>query len=218
MTEPQRKPSHPPSEPRPSRKSFAEVSNERPLRLQLFGALFVPFVLVAALLYVWRRPRAEDMAQAQDAGDPKALLVGEAGVAPSPAPAPSGSAAPPRVKLADARVISCQDSGKKKGATETCDHLAQVEQAFAKAIEGSSSCLPDSAGAGTIEYVLDVSFVRKKNPIVLTLPRSGRSFKNAKQLSGCAQAVRAKVSQTPLEGVTHAHSRYKISILATYGN
>ncbi len=212
MTDSQRQPSHPPSEPRPSRKSFAEVSGDRPVRLQLFAALFVPFVLVAALLYVWRRPRADDIVSVTDGGDPKAL-ASEGAAAPSATP----SAAPPRVRVAEARVTSCQDNGKKKTSTEACDHLSALEQAFGKAIETSATCLPDSAGAGTIEYVLDVSFVRKKTPIALTLPRSGRTFKNAKQLATCVQAIRAKVQAVSLEGVQHAHARYKLSILATYG-
>jgi len=218
MTDSQRQPSHPPSEPRPSRKSFAEVSGERPVRLQLFGALFVPFVLVAALLYVWRRPRADDLAQGADAGELRAQASSDAPSAPSPPPVASAPA--PKVKLAEVRVVSCQDSGKKKAsgaAMESCDHLATVEQAFAKAIESSATCLPDAAGSGNIEYMLDVSFVRKKNPIGLALPRAGRTFKNAKQLSTCAQAVRAKVQAIPLEGVQHAHARYKLSIVATYG-
>lgn len=214
MTDSQRQPSHPPSEPRPSRKSFAEVSGDRPVRLQLFGALFVPFVLVAALLYVWRRPRAEDIGPT-DAGEAKGST---SSIVASAAPSPVASApAVPKVKLADARVISCQDSGKKKTSTESCDHLATVEAAFAKAIESSTTCLPDSAGAGNIEYLFDVSFVRKKTPIAVTLPRSGRTYKNPKQLASCVQAVRAKAQAVSLEGVQHAHARYKLSIVASYG-
>jgi len=212
MTESQRKPSHPPSEPRPSRKSFAEVSNERSGRLQLLAALLVPFVLVAAALYWWRRPRAEELAQARDAGEAAALDAGAPSVAQ---PQPTASAPVPKVKLAEVRVLSCQD-GKKPGG-EACDRLPAVEQAFAKAVESAGACVPESAGAGTIEYVLDVSFARKKTPITLQLPRSGRSFKNAKSLQGCSHAVRPKVVAIPLEGVTHAHARYKLSVVATYG-
>ncbi len=213
MTDSQRKPSHPPSEPRPSRKSFAEVGAERSGRLQLLGALFLPFVLVAAALYWWRRPRAEELAQPHDAGDPSqeaSLVTG----APGPASAPSASPAP-KVKLAEVRAVSCQDG--KKPAGEVCDRLPAIEQAFAKAIESSGACVPESAGAGTVEYVLDVSFARKKSPITLQLPRAGRSFKNPKVVAGCTHAIRPKVQAIPLEGVTHTHARYKLSIVATYG-
>lgn len=206
--------SHPPSEPRPSRKSFAEASREdRPLRLQLFGALFVPFVLVAVLLYLWRRPRVEDSVRA-DAG---AASASAEGASEPPKTAPSASAsAPPKVKVGEVKVLSCQDTGKKKTPPEQCDHLATLEQGLVKAIEASATCLPDSAGAGTVEYALDISFSRKKSPVTLTLPRAGRTFKNGKVVIPCAQAVRAKTQLLGLDGVQHTHARYKISVIATY--
>lgn len=211
----QRQPSHPPSEPRPSRKSFAEVSrDERPVRLQLFGALFVPFVLVAVLLYLWRRPRVEDAVRA-DAGVPSASVEGSS-EPPKPAPSASSSAPPPKVKVGEVRILSCQDTGKKKTPPEQCDHLAPLEQGLVKAIEASATCLPDSAGAGAVEYALDISFTRKKNPVTLTLPRAGRTFKNGKVVTPCAQAVRAKTQLLGLDGVQHTHARYKISVIATY--
>lgn len=215
MTDPQSQPSHPPSEPRPTRRSFAEPSSdERPVRLQLIAALFVPFVLIAALLYLWRRPRADEASPKSDAG---ALTTPEAAVVETSPAASASAAPPPRVKVGEVRLVSCQGAGKKKTSPEQCDHLASVEQALVKAIESSASCLPETAGAGTVEYALDVSFARKKAPIALTLPRAGRTFKNGRLLGPCSQAVRAKLAGLTLEGLQHTHTRYKLSVTASYG-
>ncbi len=189
------------------------------MRLQLFGALLIPFLLVATLLYLWRRPRAEP--------DAAALALVDAGFDAASSAEPRSSASesvkvsgtpPGPVSLGDIRVISCHDSGPKKTSADQCDRLTPVEQGLARAIQESASCLPESAGSGTIEYMLDVSFGRKKAPIQLTLPKAGRSFRNPKLVMPCAQAVRAKVTALSLDGLTHAHGRYKLSVIATYGS
>ncbi len=209
MTDSQRQPSHPPSEPRPARRSFAEPANDAPVRLQLLGALLLPFLLIAGLLYVWRRPRTEESAK-----------VDAAPLQPSAEPAAPVDAGPPvpaapAVKVGEVKLVSCQD-GRKKLPPEQCDHVPVVEQALTKAIESQSKCLSESAGGGTIEYALDVSFIRKRTPVVLSLPRAGRSFKSAKVVGPCAKAVRAQLATLSLEGAAHTHARYKMSVVATY--
>lgn len=210
MTDSQRQPSHPPSEPRPARRSFAEPASDGPVRLQLLGALLLPFLLIAGLLYVWRRPRADESAKV----DAAPVLASAEPAAPVDAGPPAPAA--PAVKLGEVKLVSCQD-GRKKLPPEQCDHVPVVEQALAKAIESQGKCLSESAGPGTIEYALDVSFIRKRTPVVLSLPRAGRSFKSARVVSPCAKAIRAQLATLSLEGAPHTHARYKLSVVATYG-
>lgn len=211
MTDSQRHPSHPshpPSEPRPARRSFVEPDKDSPVRLQLLGALLLPFLLIAGLLYLWRRPRSDESLTPDAAVLAASASLAVVDAAPSAPPAPE-------VKLGEVKVLSCQD-GRKKLPPEQCDHLPTVEQALTKAIETSVKCLPESAGGGTIEYAVDVSFMRKRTPVVLSLPRAGRSFKSVRLVSPCAKAVRTQLATLSLEGTPHTHSRYKFSVVATY--
>ena len=212
MTDSQRQPSHPPSEPRPARRSFVEPARDAPVRLQLLGALLLPFLLIAGLLYVWRRPRADESAKVDAGANPPASAEATATVDAGAPAAPAG----PAVKLGEVKILGCQDA-RKKLPPEQCDHVPLVEQALVKAIESQSKCLPESAGAGSIEYAVDVTFTRKRTPVVLSLPRAGRSFKNAKVVGPCAKAVRAQLATLSLEGAPHTHARYKLSVVATYG-
>src|SRR5581483_6147107 len=68
-----REPSHPPSDPSPGyarRASVAALGGEdRPMRLQLAGALLLGIVLVASGLYLWRRPHTPVDGEAAGAGE-----------------------------------------------------------------------------------------------------------------------------------------------------
>ncbi len=198
----------PPSEPRSaSRTSFntINVSGDRPARLQNIVILILLLVLVAIPLYLWRRPRAESIAagSAADAGvDPAAM---------APPPTLQDETKP---SIGEARSLLCQDPGSKKTAPEQCDHVVDVEKALAKAIEDSASCVPREAGGGTIQYVADISFKRKA--IGITTPKDTRTMKNTKVVAACQHAVKTRLQSLALEGVTHAHARYKIAITAGY--
>lgn len=216
MAESSPSPSLPPSEPRPASRSGIQTADalgggwDRPARLQMIAALLLGLVLVTIPLYLWRRPRAE--------AEP---IVGSEPGASSPALGVSVAAPPPvaeagALSLGEPHIGSCQDPGSKKTAADQCDRLPVVEKALARAIEDSAGCVPDSAGGGTIVYVADVSFARKKAPIVLTLPKDGRSLHNAKAIAACTSAVKQKLVGQTLDGVTHAHARYHVAITATY--
>lgn len=199
----------PPSEPRStSRTSFShlDVAADRPARLQMIVALILGLVLVAIPLYLWRRPRAESIAATggADAGtDPNAN---------APPPATSDNDAKPTI--GEAKSILCQDPGPKKTAPEQCDHVVDVEKAFAKAIEENASCVPKDAGGGTIQYVADVSFKRKS--VGISTPKETRTMKNTKVVTACQNAVKAKLQSLALDGMKHEHARYKIAITASY--
>jgi len=199
---------------------------DKPVRIQLFVALLLGLVLVAAALYLWRRPRSQPEVTEGD----KAASGGSAASVDSSSLSQAGSSFGVPLAVADAgaggdghnglslsepRVVACHDKGKKTPADE-CDHVAAVEQALARAIEQSASCVPTSAGGGTIEYQAEVVFAKKKKPVTLSVPKSGRSMKNAKVVTACANAVKHAVMDLSVDGVQHSHAKYKISITATY--
>jgi hypothetical protein len=197
----------PPSEPRStSRASFSQIDlqGDRPARLQMIVALLLGLVLVAIPLYLWRRPRAESIAATGSA---------DAGTDPAP-PAATTPADDAKPTLGEPKSVLCQDPGPKKTAPEQCDHVVEVEKAFAKAIEESASCVPKDAGGGTIQYIADVSF--KKKALNVAVPKEGRTFKNAKVVSACHAAVKSKLQSLSLDPIAHTHARYKIAITASY--
>lgn len=195
----------PPSEPRGSRASLSaiDVEVDRPARLQLIVALLLALVLVAIPLYLWRRPRAGSIA---------AIAVQDAGAA-SVEPAPA--VAEERLTVTEPR-STCHDPGPKRTPPERCDRLADVERALARAVEESSSCVPKDAGGGTLVFAAEVTLAPKKKSLVLSLPKDGRSIKNARVLAVCQSSVKAKMQAVTLDGLKHEHQRYRINVTATY--
>jgi hypothetical protein len=189
---------------------------DRVARIQTIAAIVLGLALIAIPLYLWRRPRSESVpvVSSTDASAP----IGDAGLAASPAPA---APVPPPVTLSDAKVMECHDVGPRRTRPEDCDHLEAVEKGFAAAIVAGGQCLPSGTGGGTLVYVLDASFGRKHHPLELLIPKDGRALKNAHgaaaAASSCGAAVKKGLEGVGLEGVAHAHSRYKIAITATYG-
>jgi hypothetical protein len=199
----------PPSEPRStSRGSFSQLDiggADRPARLQMIVALILGLVLVAIPLYLWRRPRADAVAVSG---------ASDGGTEPSTAAPAAPAASEEKPTVTDVRNLLCQDPGPKKTAPEQCDHVVDVEKAFAKAIEESAGCMPKEAGGGTVIYVAEVSFKRKV--LNVATPKEGRTIKNLKAIGACQAAVKSRLQALPLDPITHAHARYKISVTATY--
>jgi hypothetical protein len=188
---------------------------DRVARIQTIAAVVLGLALIAIPLYLWRRPRSESLpvTSTTDA----AAAFGDAGLAAIAPPVPPPA---PPVTLSDAKVMECHDTGPRRTRPEDCDHLAAVEKGFAAAIAAGGPCLPSSNGGGTLVYVLDASFGRKHRPFELAIPRDGRTLKSAHGMaaavSACSAAVKKGIDGMSLEGVPHAHSRYKIAITATY--
>ncbi len=180
---------------------------------QTIGALVIGILLFAVPLYLWRRPRSTQPTLRADAAAPDASRDAAPVSSSAPAPAP-----PPalHVKLADAHIIECHDPGPKRTPPDQCDHIPAFEKAFGDAIEAAHDCVPTDAGPGSIEYVADLSFARRRSPVTLALPRDGRSFQSSKIVRDCAAGVRARLSTLPVAPLVHAHGRYKISVVATY--
>lgn len=193
---------------RPSLVSYEPVTGPGP-RLHAILAVGLVLALVAIPLYLWRRPRAEAIdvtsrtsADASTSLDPASEALAE------PAAPPTNA-----VALSTATVVACQDPGPRRTPPAECDRIGALEVALAKAIEETTSCMPQDA-SGAIEYVADVSF--KKRSITVSAPKAGRTVKNTKAVGACVAAVRAKLRAVALDGITHAHARYKIAIVATY--
>jgi hypothetical protein len=189
--------------------------DEGPGRLQLGTALLLGLVLVAAGLYMWRRPRSAEAStdDTSAAAPAPSTGLGDAGVVIGAFTAEAGSSA---VAITEPRVLACQDRGAKKTAPDACDRLAPVEKALADAISQAATCVQagGTGEGGTIEYVADVSFARHK--VGVSLPRAGRSVHDRKAIRSCATAVRSALQAMALESVDHQHARYKIAVTATY--
>lgn len=168
-------------------------------------ALLLGLVLVAIPLYLWRRPRAEPLTVSTERVD--------AGVLPTVSGA-STSSTEERLALGDPKILSCHDPGPKRTPPEQCDHVATLEQAFAKAIEDSASCVPRDAGGGTILFVADVNF--KRRTLSVGTPKEGRTLKSSKIATACERAVKAKLAPRAFQPTSHEHVRYRVSITATY--
>lgn len=234
-------PSQPPSEPQRTSASRAAgagaslgtsrmtdaaaeaiLGADRPARLQMIAALVLGLVLVAIPLYLSRRPRSEavTVTSEQQAASASAMPVAQVRD-PVAFPSANGSG---DVLLSETRVLECHDPGSKRTAPTDCDHLASIEKSFAQAIKDNGACLPTAAGGGTLVYLIDVSFQRKRNPVALTVPKDGRALRNLvgnTKASGaaamaCGNAVKHALSGVALDGVPHEHARYKIAITATY--
>ncbi len=188
---------------------MSRAAHDRSVRVQFGAALVLGLILLATGLYLWRRPHTPADASSADAEPAASIAVADA----APAPVPTAEAPAP-VTLSDARVLACHDRGTRKTAPDQCDHVATVEKALTTAVEEAVGCMPTSVSGGTIEYVADVSFLRHK--LLVTLPRAGRSVHDRKILSACASAVRSAMHRLPLDGVSHDHARYQISVTATY--
>jgi len=190
-----------------SRASFEalDAQVDRPARLQMIVALILGLVLVAIPLYLWRRPRAESISVSAGGADASAL--------PAVTAAPTSSV-DEKLVVGEPKILSCHDPGPKKTPPEQCDHVTELEKAFAKAIEDTTSCVPREAGGGTIIYVADVTF--RKKTVTVSTPKEGRTLKSSKVAGACEKAVKSKLTGLPFESIKHEHARYRVSITATY--
>jgi hypothetical protein len=209
--------SRPPSEPRPSLMRTAPDATgalvyARPGRWQTITAAVLGIVLIGVPLYLWRRPRSVVETVGREApsaeGSAVTAFPDEAGAAAADEAGATGG-----LVLGDPRVLECHDPGAKHTPSEQCDHLASFEKDFALLILDARDCVPLSEGGGTIAYVADVSFARRR-AVTLSLPRDGRSVKSSKVVATCAASVRRGLGNVTLDGVGHAHTRYKIAISA----
>lgn len=200
--------SSPPSQPSPYRY-LGGGGGERPVRLQIIIALVAGLILVAVPLYLWRRPRPEsipsaDAAVAADGGAPSAL-------APPPVPA-QVDAGPPPVSLSPFTTLKCQNPGPGKTPAERCDHVTFFEDGLARAIRENAACAPQTRTGGTVSFVLETDFRRKKQNLFVGKSSTLKRDKT-KELLRCIK----RAMPTPDWGtIPHQYVKYKVNVTATY--
>lgn len=202
-----------PEPPVSSRLGAHEVEVEKNTRTPLVMALLLGGVLVAAGLYLWRRPKGPDesaFSALSDAG----FAVEDVARTEATADAARPESASGLV-FAELRVVGCQDKGPKRTPASECDRLPAVEKALLGAIEQTAQCVPAQVGGGSMEYVADVSFRKKR--VGILLPKEGRSIRHAKTVRACGKAVKEAINASlSFDGLEHAHARYKIAVGVTY--
>jgi hypothetical protein len=215
-------PSLPPSEPRSSsqqsRASIAELGKQdRATKIQMLIMLGLGVVLVSVPLYFWRRPPSNPSAEGEgQAGAPRTDLSAFTPTTAAGGGGGGGSDGGVAVNqavfsLGEARVLSCRDTRKD---LPECGKLPAFEEALAKAVRDHASCLPETAGGGSIQYVAEVNFAKKK--IALSTPKDGRTVRNVKLLKPCVLAIKRTLDGFPIDKTDHGHTRYKVSVVATY--
>jgi hypothetical protein len=204
-----RPPTHPspPSHPSPYRY-LGGGSGERPVRLQIVLALVAALVLAAVPLYLWR-PQRESIPVA-DAAIADAGLADAAPAAPTPPPVVD--AGPPPVELAPFQTIKCVAPGPGKTPPERCDRVMYFEDSLARAIRENVACAPQTTAGGTVSFVLDMDFRKKK--LSLLAGKSG-TIKGEKA-KGLVRCVKRALPTPDWESIPHQYVKYQISVAATY--
>lgn len=181
-------------------------SNERPVRAQLIVALVVALTLVAAPLYLMRRPAPPESAKpAPEAGTPTALV--------SSRPLETEEEQTPKgPTLGPAERIRCGATVRRGQVGSLCDHLPVMEQALAKAIRETDECAPRTRRAGTINYVLTVDFVSRALHV---FPGASGDFRGP-QARRAAACVKRALPKPDWDGIRHQYRHYMIAILASY--
>jgi hypothetical protein len=184
------------------------LDDEKPARVQYIvaGVLAVSLIVIPLALLNRSRTVGKPIAPSPSASapDPADLLVVNG----------TEDAGATEVQLSAFKLTSCHDPGTKRTPPEQCDHPDGLETSIRAAVRDAQSCVPDNTG-GAIAYSFDVGFSKKKGSIAVSA-KDARTLKNAKVAQKCADLVREKLEQQPLDQIKHDHARYKVSATATY--
>lgn len=200
-------PSHPDARrSKPDARDPLDI-DDRIARLQMLVALALGVLLVGGSLYVWRRPQHDVEAEHAIAAQASQTALGEPALAIT-------TKKEPVVLVGDARVIACQDPGPGKTEGAACGTGDVLGVALKKAIVDNEACLPPSEGAGSIEFVADFQFERKR--LTVTAPVSTRTVKSSRASVGCAAAVKRSLLAGGALSLPHEHARMKVAAQASY--
>ncbi len=201
-------PSHPDS--RRSRPDPREPldGDDRIARLQMLVALALGALLVSGSLYVWRRPSKHDD------GVDKAVAAQTALTTLSEPSTAVITKKEPLVLVGDARVLGCQNLGPGKTEAAACGTGEPLGAALKKAITDNEACLPPSEGAGSIEFVADFQFEKKR--LTVSAPTSTRTVKSSRASVGCAAAIKRSLLAAGALSLPHDHARMKLAAQASY--
>ncbi len=165
--------SRPPADPRVQRPPADATGQigayERPARWQTVAAVVLGVVLIALPLYLWRRPRsvAEPVDRDDAAVVPAALVVDAA-----PAEEEAGAHG---LQLGDPRVLECKDPGAVHTPPERMRPRRRVREGLCPGHRGCARLRAEPAVGGTITYVADLAFARRKGPVTVSRP-AGRAL------------------------------------------
>jgi hypothetical protein len=186
---------------------------DRALRAQLLIALVLAFALVAAVLYVLRRPSPAISATADGGPDSGAGSVPVGKVVRTRLEPPRKQSHREQVALAPAQRVKCSASPRSRGNEGSlCDALPFFEEALKKAILDNVACAPKTGEAGTLNYVLTVDFRAKRLGV---FPGQSGAWKGP-QAKRAADCVRRSLPVPQWESIPHQYGYYSIAILASY--
>lgn len=199
-----------PSEPSLRRLGTGSPSSgDRPIRAQLVVALVALIILLAVPLYLWRRPSTR--ATGSDAGVPSAsspMLV-------TTALPPAALSAPFRVEPVRAsplQRVRCGASRAKATASVPCDALPALERAFVEAIQKTPDCAPKTAKEGSINFVLEVDFVKKA---IHVFPGQSGDW-HGPSSRRATKCVERALGKPDLASMTHNYAYYALAVMAAY--
>jgi hypothetical protein len=180
------------------------------LRAQLVVALVGLLILVAVPLYLWRRPGAAESAPSASVGS-SSPPVSASSLAS--AVVPDAGTVSERVRLGPPQRVRCGPNARSKAREgPLCDQLPYFEEALKKAIRENVDCAPRAKTEGTINFVLQVDFGRKK---VHVFPGASGGWRGT-QARRATKCVLRSLPAPPWTSLQHRETYYQMAILATY--
>jgi len=210
-------PSRPPFPSAPSDPSLRrlgvgrDAQRERPLRAQLVVALVAGLILLAVPLYLWRRPASSEHV-APEASAPSASVRPLVVPVPLAQQADASLTEPERVKIGPIRRVRCGASRRRASSSEICDSLGVLEKKFVDAIEQTVDCAPRKEKGGSINFVLEVDFLRKSWHV---FPGASGDWRGPAARRACRCVSRA-ITVANWTSVVHRYGYYAVAALATY--
>jgi hypothetical protein len=187
---------------------------DRTIRAQLLIALVLGFSLVAAVLYMLRRPTSQAVIGVDGGADAMATTAPLAsGLIRTRLQAPSRKKREDKVTLGPVQRVKCSSSSRRRGNEGSlCDPLPFFEEALQKAIVDNVACAPRTGKEGTLNYVLTVNFTTKR---IHVFPGQSGEWKGpqAKQATKC---VLRSLPAPKWEQLSHQYRYYVLAILASY--
>jgi hypothetical protein len=180
---------------------------DRPLRAQLVVAGVLLLVLAAVPLYLVRRPSGAAQAEDKDAGSDGAAAASAAAPPSALVPKP-----PERLKLGSVTRVRCGNAPNAGNDGSLCDSLPAFEQALVNAVRSTVDCAPKTQTEGSINYVLNIDFSKKKLHV---FPGASGSWRGP-QARRAAQCVKRAIVPPDWATISHQHRHYAIAVLATY--
>jgi hypothetical protein len=167
--------------------------------------------LLAVPLYLMRRPTAKPAAGADAGVAPSASASATPGPIPT-VPVDAGTFEPERIKLSEVRKVRCGASARQASEGEACESLPAFEKALTTAVKTTGDCAPRSNKPGTINFVLEVDFTRKKLHV---FPGASGEWRGPKARRATKCAIDALVAPD-WSATMHQYRYYQIAVMATY--